>query len=181
MMVVVYLPIKLMMHMILQNFVFQLFENARILFCKMTSLHFFTIFVYIIKMILLFLPFLTKSLKEVNKRLKIGITHRAKTCKKFIEDDDMVYANVVARVEGNNEPIFSTYTDNKPLYFRSSDNHFIEGFNAGIRGACEGETRRITIPPEMAYKGEGIDGLFEPHSTWIVDVEVLEIIRSKVY
>lgn len=132
-------------------------------------------------MILLFLPFLSLSLPGITKKLRIGITRRAESCRKYIEDNDMVYAHIVARVEGSSEPVFNTYKDGKPLYFRANNKMFIDGFNAGMRGACEGEIRRIEIPPEMAYKGEGIEGLFEPHSSWIVDAEVLEIVPSEAY
>ena len=92
----------------------------------------------------------------------------------------MVYAHIVARVEGKPDPIFDTYKTNKPLYFKANDAHFISGFNLGLRGACEGEIRRITIPPELAYKGEHVNGLFDPYSTWIVDAEILEVIKDQV-
>ncbi|KAH0788591.1 peptidyl-prolyl cis-trans isomerase, FKBP-type family protein [Histomonas meleagridis] len=120
------------------------------------------------------------SLKKVSNQLKIGIIREAKTCKKFVEDENMVYAHIVARVEGKSDPIYDTYKENKPMYFKANNTHFISGFNLGIRGACEGEIRRITIPPELAYKGEYVEGLFEPYSTWIVDAEILEVIKEQV-
>ena len=119
------------------------------------------------------------SFQDVRSKLKIGVKHEVKNCKRFIEDNDYVYAHVVARVEGGQKPVLDTYQKGKPLYLKVNSTQYIEGFNIGLRGACEGEIRRITIPPELAYKGESVEGLFEPHSTWIVDAEILEIIKEQ--
>lgn len=123
--------------------------------------------------------FFGAALKGVRGDLKIGIKKEVKPCKRFIEDNNYVYAHVVARVEDREKPIYDTYKAGKPLYFRANNTQFIPGFNMGLRGACEGEIRRITIPPHLAYKRESVDGLFGPDATWIVDVEVLEVIKEQ--
>ena len=119
------------------------------------------------------------ALKGVKGDVKIGVKREVKPCRKFVEDNDFVYAHVVARVEGRDSPVFDTYDSGKPLYFRANNSEFISGFNLGLRGACEGELRRITIPPNLAYKGESVEDLFGPYSTWIVDVDVLEVIKEQ--
>lgn len=133
------------------------------------------------KLSLVFFVFflLVTPLEDVKNNLKIGIKKEIKNCKKYIEDEDHVYAHIVARVQGRSEPIYDTYKNKKPMYFKVNNTHFIQGFNLGLRGACEGEIRRITIPPELAYKQESVDGLFGPDSTWIVDAEILEVIKDQ--
>lgn len=133
----------------------------------------------IFSMLVFFLFNFVFSLKDVKANLKIGIKKEIKNCKKYIEDEDYVYAHVVARIEGNSHPIYDTYQNKKPMYFKVNNTEFITGFNLGLRGACEGEIRRITIPPELAYEGESVEGLFEPHSTWVVDVEIVEILKQQ--
>ena len=118
------------------------------------------------------------ALKELKSNLKIGIRKEIKGCTKFVTGNDLVYANVIARVEGRSQPIYDTYHAGKPLQFNANETTYIQGFTRGILGACQGEIRRITIPPELAYKGESVEGLFGPHSTWIVDVEILEIVKT---
>lgn len=118
------------------------------------------------------------GLKETKTDLKIGIRRKGNGCSKYVTDQDSVYAHVVARIDGNDKPIFDTHALGKPLHFKADEPSYIKGFTQGILGACEGEIRRITIPPELAYKGESVEGLFGPHSTWVVDVEILEIVRS---
>ena len=125
------------------------------------------------------MPSFVKSLKEVKGGLKIGIKKEVRPCKKFIEDENYVYAHIVARVEGKEKPVLDTYKNGKPMYFKVNNTEFIKGFNLGLRGACEGEIRRITIPPDLAYKGESVEGLFGPYSTWIVDAEILEVIKEQ--
>ena len=120
---------------------------------------------------------LVSSLQANDSRLKIGILKAAPTCDKWVEDNNWIYAHIVARVEGREEPVLNTYTD-KPMYFMVNNTKFISGFNLGLRGACEHETRRITIPPELAYDDKFVDGLFGPKATWTVDAEVLEILKD---
>ena len=120
---------------------------------------------------------LSASLREMESRLKIGVVRSAPECKKFIEDNNWIYAHLVARVEGREQPILNTYND-KPLYMMVNDTKYIPGINLGLRGACEHEVRRITIPPELAYGDDGVDGLFPPQSTWVVEAEILEILKE---
>jgi FK506-binding protein 2 len=120
------------------------------------------------------------SLKGIKSGLKIGVRKEVKSCRKFIEDGNWVYAHIVARVEGRSAPVVDTYKANKPMYFMVNNTEFIKGFNLGLRGACEGETRRITIPSELAYRGESVEGLFGPHSTWTVDAQILEVVKEQL-
>jgi FK506-binding protein 2 len=121
---------------------------------------------------------LSFSLKDVKAGLKIGIKKEVKPCRKYAEEDNWVYAHVVARVEGRAAPVMDTYSAGKPLHFKVNNTDYIKGFGMGFRGACEGEIRRITIPPELAYRGESVEGLFGPHSSWVVDAEILEVVKE---
>ena len=116
-------------------------------------------------------------LRELESRLKIGIIRNAPDCKKFIEDNNWIYVHLVARVEGREQPVLNTYND-KPLYMMVNDTRYIKGINLGLRGACEHEVRKITIPPELAYGDKGVDGLFPPQSSWTVEAEILEILKE---
>jgi FK506-binding protein 2 len=130
--------------------------------------------------LLLFSFFLfSESLKDIKAGLKIGVRREVKPCRRFIEDDNWVYAHIVAYVEGREAPVVDTYKDGKPMHFMVNNTQFIKGFNLGMRGACEGEIRRITIPPDLAYRGESVAGLFLPHSTWIVDAEIIEVVKEQ--
>lgn len=40
---------------------------------------------------------------------------------------------------------------------------------------CEGEKRRLTVPPELAYGDQGWPGLIKPGATIIFDTELIKI------
>lgn len=44
---------------------------------------------------------------------------------------------------------------------------------------CEGEHRRLTIPPALAYGDKGFDGFVPPGSTITFDTELLKIVEFK--
>jgi FKBP-type peptidyl-prolyl cis-trans isomerase len=48
-----------------------------------------------------------------------------------------------------------------------------------VRGASEGEIRRITIHLELASGSEDVVGLFGPRSAWSLDTEIVEVVRNR--
>ena len=67
-----------------------------------------------------------------------------------------------------------SHTNNAPITFRLGANQVIPGFDQGIVGMRVGGTRRITIPPELAYGSQG-QGPIPPNSTIVFDVELLVV------
>ena len=112
--------------------------------------------------------------------IKLGILKRVDKCKSVVTRDSLVYCHVVARVLGHAAPIIDTH-GGKPLYFRASSRNVIPGLTKGIIGACKGEIRRITIPPALSYGEESVDGLFPPASSWVADVEIVDVVDSSSY
>ena len=64
----------------------------------------------------------------------------------------------------------------QPLSFPLGAGRVIRGWEQGIPGMKVGGTRRLVIPPEMAYGDKGVGrGLIPPNATLLFEVELLAV------
>jgi len=75
-----------------------------------------------------------------------------------------------------NGTIFDSSVGATPIQFRLGANQVIPGFEQGIVGMKVGGSRRITIPPSLAYGSAGAgNGRIPPNATIIFDVQLVSI------
>jgi FKBP-type peptidyl-prolyl cis-trans isomerase FkpA len=78
----------------------------------------------------------------------------------------------------NGEVFDSTRKNNEPAKFRIGVDPLIEGWVEAIPGMKVGETRKLVIPPALAYGASGKPPI-PPNATLTFEVELVDIIPDK--
>lgn len=69
---------------------------------------------------------------------------------------------------------FDSSRERDPFSFWVGEKQVIEGWDEGILGMREGELRRLTIPPGLAYGSDAKPGI-PANSTLLFDVELIDV------
>merc|ERR1712026_253834 len=68
----------------------------------------------------------------------------------------------------------SSVDRNEPFQFQIGIGQVIKGWDEGIVGMCEGEKRKLIVPPELGYGDQGAGEVIPGGATLHFDVELLD-------
>lgn len=140
-------------------------------------------------------------------KLQIGIKKRVEDCTTKTRKGDLVHIHYTVsddkeRHECTRHPFFikttilfysllclqgtledgtvfdSSIPREQPLTFTVGAGQVIKGWDQGLLGMCEGEKRRLVIPPELGYGSSGAGEKIPPDSILIFETELIKIERK---
>jgi len=113
---------------------------------------------------------------EPPKELTVEITNNV-FCTHPSQKGDTVKVHYSLKIFGSDDVIESSF-DKKPFTFMVGLGQVITGWDQGMLNMCPGETRTLTIPPELAYGSKGTGDIPED-STLVFETEMLSIYGHK--
>ncbi|KAF6017016.1 FKBP2 [Bugula neritina] len=81
-------------------------------------------------------------------------------------------------LESNGEQ-FDSSVERGPFSFTLGVGQVIKGWDQGLIGMCEGEKRKLVIPPELGYGANGAGDKIPGGATLVFEVELLKISRKE--
>ncbi|MDD5076898.1 MAG: FKBP-type peptidyl-prolyl cis-trans isomerase [Sphaerochaetaceae bacterium] len=91
-----------------------------------------------------------------------------------VKSGDQITVNYVGMLEDGT--IFdSSIERGQPFPFTIGIGGVIQGWEIGVIGMKVGETRKLTIPSQLAYGERGVSGVIPPNSTLIFEINLLKI------
>ncbi|KAG4070467.1 hypothetical protein HA402_005699 [Bradysia odoriphaga] len=106
-------------------------------------------------------------------QLKVEITQQVE-CYKKSKYGDVLHIHYKGYLADGTE-FDNTYKRGHMVIFTIGTNNVIKGWDQGLLGMCQGEKRRLIVPPELAYGDEGFSTLVPPGATLTFDCELLHI------
>lgn len=100
---------------------------------------------------------------------------------KEVKEGSSVQVHYTGRLQDGTVFDSSLAPGRTPLPFVVGAGQMIPGFDAGVLGMKEGEQRRLTLAPEMAYGPQGIKNpqtgevLIPANATLVFDVELVDV------
>jgi len=69
----------------------------------------------------------------------------------------------------------SSYDRSEPFKFQIGVGQVIKGWEKGVLGMCEGEKRRLIVPPALGYGDQGAGDIIPGGATLYFDVELVKV------
>lgn len=125
---------------------------------------------------LLALALATDPLPEWRRRVQIGVRRRPEECGVRSRRGDLLHMHYTGRLEDGSQ-FDSSVGRGQPFVFSLGTGQVIKGWDQGLLGMCEGEKRKLVIPPELGYGERGAPPKIPGGAVLIFEVELLKIER----
>lgn len=111
------------------------------------------------------------------KKLQIGIKKRVDSCKMKSRKGDTLHMQYRGTLHETGEEFDSSYSRNQPFVFTLGTGQVIKGWDQGLLGMCEGEERKLVVPPDMGYGSRGAPPKIPANAALVFEVKLDKIER----
>ena len=111
------------------------------------------------------------------KKLQIGIKKRIEGCEVKSKKGDVLHMHYKGMLEDGTE-FDNSYKRGEPLSFTLGSGQVIRGWDQGLLKMCEGEKRKLIIPPDLGYGSAGAPPTIPGDSVLMFEVELVKIERK---
>lgn len=122
---------------------------------------------------LLCLLLLCTSSVFAKKKLKIITESKPSDCTAVAEDGDTLVVHYTGSLESG--LVFDSSRERDPFPVMLGAGQVIKGWDEGLVGMCQGEIRKLIIPPHLAYGDTGVQNIIPGGSTLHFTVELIEL------
>ena len=110
------------------------------------------------------------------QEVQVETLHMPEKCDIKSQDGDSLSVHYTLKLTDGTK-VDSSLDRNTPFEFQLGKKMVIPGWEQGMQGMCEGEKRRLTIPPELGYGSRNL-GSIPPNSVLDFTTELLKITRK---
>merc|ERR1711953_786724 len=110
--------------------------------------------------------------------LKIGVKKRVDDCTMRSRKGDHLQMHYTGTLDADGSEFDSSVRRGQPFTFQLGVGQVIRGWDQGLLNMCEGEKRKLVIPPELGYGDQGAGGKIPGGATLVFEVELLKIERK---
>ncbi|KAI1898255.1 hypothetical protein AGOR_G00070450 [Albula goreensis] len=116
---------------------------------------------------------------EVNDEVKIEVLSTPENCTKKSKRGDLMNAHYDGYLAKDGSKFYCSRSekDGHPKWFVLGVGQVIKGLDIGMTGMCQGEKRKLLIPPSLGFGKQGNEKV-PPNSTLIFEVELYAISRG---
>ncbi|XP_067843732.1 peptidyl-prolyl cis-trans isomerase FKBP7 isoform X2 [Heptranchias perlo] len=117
--------------------------------------------------------------EQGEEQVKIEVIYRPENCPQKSKRGDLLNAHYDGYLAKDGSKIYCSRTDNEghPKWFTLGVGQVIKGLDIGMTGMCEGEKRKLIIPPSLGYGVIGRDKI-PANSTLIFETELYVVRRG---
>ncbi|UJR17931.1 hypothetical protein I4U23_004830 [Adineta vaga] len=113
------------------------------------------------------------------EKLQVMTTKKVLSCSKRSKVGDTLHMQYTGVLKSNGVKFDSSYDRGHPFIFKIGHGQAIQGWDQGLLDICEGEERKLIIPPSYAYGDVGAGDVIPPQATLLMDVKCDKIISDE--